>query len=314
MIGPAILVEAPGLLATVQDRGRPGRAAQGIAPSGALDRGALALANRLLGNTRDAAALEITMGGFSAVLLPSGGPARGGGQPGVAPREADEPREPRGLWIALTGARGDAEIDGRGFGPNQAVLWPFGTRLRIGMAVAGSRFCLGVRGGVDAPIVAGSRSSDVLAGLGRPPLAPGDALAIAAEVAGPIPAAEPVPWGVTRALLEVALAPGPRADWFAPSASAALFGEPWLVSNDANRVGMRLLGPALQRVREGELPSEGMVVGAVQVPPSGLPTVLLADGPVTGGYPVIAVVAAASLDLLAQARPGERLVFRRALP
>lgn len=302
MSGASILIEAPGLLATVQDLGRPGHADQGIAPSGALDRGALALANRLLGNARGAATLEITMGGFSAVLVPARRAA-----PGATPHAA-----PRGLWIALTGARGDAEIGGRPLGPNQAVFWPAGTRLRIGMAEAGVRFCLAVRGGIDAPIVAGSRSSDVLAGLGHPPLAPGDTVAIAGDLAGPIPASDPVPRGLERALLEVALAPGPRAEWFTPAARAALFDATWLVSNDSNRVGMRLHGPVLERVRAGELPSEGMVVGAVQVPPSGMPTVLLSDGPVTGGYPVIAVVAAASLDRLAQARPGERLRFRRA--
>ena len=107
---------------------------------------------------------------------------------------------------------------------------------------------------------------------------------------------------------------GPRADWFEASALASLFDEPWLVTNDSNRVGMRLAGPALARARGGELPSEGMVVGAMQVPPSGQPTVLLADGPVTGGYPVIAVVAEASLDRLAQARPGQRVRFRHAQP
>jgi allophanate hydrolase subunit 2 len=110
----------------------------------------------------------------------------------------------------------------------------------------------------------------------------------------------------------VRLAPGPRADWFAASALALLFEGTWTVGAAADRVGLRLDGPALDRVREGELPSEGMVAGALQVPPSGRPTILLADGPVTGGYPVIAVVTDASLDALGQARPGDGLRFSHA--
>src|SRR5690606_41013200 len=104
----------------------------------------------------------------------------------------------------------------------------------------------------------------------------------------------------------------PRADWFAPSALELLFEETWVVTGAADRVGMRLDGPELARTREGELPSEGMVPGALQVPPSGRPTILLADGPVTGGYPVIAVATDAALDALAQARPGTALRFRHA--
>ncbi|WP_286794378.1 biotin-dependent carboxyltransferase family protein [Microbacterium sp. UBA3394] len=106
------------------------------------------------------------------------------------------------------------------------------------------------------------------------------------------------------------MAPGPRSDWFDDDARVALFDGEWTVAADADRVGVRLDGPVLTRRRTGELPSEGMVPGALQVPPSGRPTVLLADGPVTGGYPVIAVVADADLDLLAQARPGSRIRFR----
>ena len=88
----------------------------------------------------------------------------------------------------------------------------------------------------------------------------------------------------------------------------------WTVTNDADRVGVRLDGPVLERTRDGELPSEGMVTGALQVPPTGRPTILLADGPVTGGYPVIAVATDAALDAIAQARPGTRIRFRHARP
>lgn len=288
-------IERPGLLATVQDLGRPGLASRGIAPSGALDRAALRTANRLLGNPEGAAGIELTMGGFAAVLLP-----------GMA-SAAD-------AWIAVTGAWGGITIDGRSVDPNRALRLPAGARLEIGIPTHGVRPYLAVRGGVDAPLVAGSRSTDVMAGLGRAALAPGDVIGIRDGAIAPVPSNDLSPWSVPAGDIDVMLAPGPRADWFEASALAALFDEPWLVTNDSNRVGMRLSGASLTRSRGGELPSEGMVVGAIQVSPSGMPTVLLADGPVTGGYPVIAVVAEASLDRLAQARPGQRVRFRHAQP
>jgi allophanate hydrolase subunit 2 len=123
------------------------------------------------------------------------------------------------------------------------------------------------------------------------------------------------PWGAPHdEELEIELAPGPRGDWFTASAHRTLFETVWTASNAADRIGLRLDGPSLERARADELPSEGMVPGAIQVPPSGRPTILLADGPVTGGYPVIAVVTDAALDLLAQARPGTRIRFRHARP
>lgn len=293
-------VTQPGLLATVQDLGRPARASQGIAPSGALDRGALRIANRLVGNAEGAAGIEITIGGFSAVLQAGSDAGAGSGGGGV--------------WIAVTGAAGEVTIDGRGVGMHRAVWWPVGARLDISIATAGVRFYLGVRGGIDVPLIAGSRATDVMAGLGLAPLVAGDRVLVGNNEVAPVPANDVAPWGVQAGRLDVDLWLGPRADWLAPAALDTLFGASWLVTNDSNRVGMRLEGPALDRIREGELPSEGMVVGAVQVPPSGAPTVLLADGPVTGGYPVIAVVAEASLDRLAQARPGQRIAFRHASP
>lgn len=286
---PGVRVIEPGLLATVQDLGRPGRASLGIARSGALDRAALRRANRLIGNPEDAAGLEITLGGFRAVAE-------------------------RDLWVALAGAFGSGEIDGRPLDRNLPLLWPAGAELRVGWFAAGARAWLAVRGGIDVPPVAGSRATDVLAGIGPAALAAGDVLPVGPPPADPVPAIDVAPWTAPGDdPLEIELATGPRAGWFAASALAALFEEDWLVGGDADRVGIRLDGPELERVRADELPSEGMVPGALQVPPSGRPVILLADGPVTGGYPVIAVVADASLDALAQAAPGTRLRFRRAL-
>jgi biotin-dependent carboxylase-like uncharacterized protein len=178
--------------------------------------------------------------------------------------------------------------------------------------VVGLRTYVAVRGGVDVPAVLGSRSTDVLSGLGPAPLAEGAVLPVGDAYSGPPPAVEvaPVPAPSTDDLV-VRVVPGPRDDWFTPDALTTLFAEPYTVTADSNRVGVRLDGPALTRARDGELPSEGMVTGSVQVPSGGKPIVFLADHPVTGGYPVIGVVLAADLPVLAQARPGQVVRFRR---
>lgn len=284
----ALRVVEPGLLATIQDLGRPGKAALGVAPSGALDRGALRAANRLVGNAEGAAAIEVTMGGFRAVAA------------------AD-------LWFAVTGAWGPVTLDGKPIDPYEAHAWRRGAEVHLDWFGHGARAYIAVRGGFDVREVVGSRSTDLLAGLGPAPIRAGDALAVRGVPAGPIPVAEAWPWTAPHDdEFEVELAPGPRGDWFAASAHEALFAQAWTVTAHADRVGLRLDGPELVRTRGGELPSEGMVPGALQVPPTGRPTILLADGPVTGGYPVIAVATDASLDALAQARPGSRIRFRHA--
>lgn len=286
--GGGIRILEPGLLTTVQDLGRSGAGSVGVAASGALDRGALRTANRLLGNPEGAAGLEVTMGGFRAVAE-------------------------RDLWVAVAGAWGVVALDGREVDPYEAHPWPAGAELRLDWFAHGARGYVAVRGGVDARLALGSRATDLLAGLGPAALRAGDVIGVRDDVAAPIPVAPPAAWGAPHDdELELELAPGPRADWFTPEARETLFEAVWTVSNHADRVGARLDGPALARLRTDELASEGMVPGALQVPPSGRPTILLADGPVTGGYPVIAVVTDASLDLVAQARPGTRIRFRHA--
>ena len=157
------------------------------------------------------------------------------------------------------------------------------------------------------------RSTDTLSGLGPAPLAAGDVLGVGDIASAPIPALDPLTlWAPTDGAVDIQAYPGPRADGFTPAAVAAFFEEEWTVSADSNRIGLRLTGPVLDRRGADELPSEGMLAGSVQVPPSGLPTVLLADHPVTGGYPVIAVVADAALDAFAQLRPGQKVRFRHA--
>ena len=284
----AFVVVQPGPLTTIQDLGRRA-AALGIARSGALDRAALRAANRLVGNPEDAAGLEVTMGGFRA-------------------------RAMRDLWIAATGASAPLRIAGRRVDAQVAHAWPGGAELELGMPARGVRTYLAVRGGIEAPAVVGSRATDTMSGLGPDPLRAGSDVVVGCGAVAPIPVLEFPPWGEPQDdEIELDLAPGPRAEWFSASSRERLFTEVWTVAGDADRRGVRLDGPAdrgLDRIRDAELPSEGMVPGAIQVPPSGRPTILLADGPVTGGYPVVAVVADASLDALAQARPGTRIRFR----
>lgn len=277
---------ATGPLSTVQDLGRPGLAAIGVGQSGAADLASLRLANRLVGNPEAAAGIEVTFGGL------------------VARAHGD-------LVVALTGAPCPMAVAARRASPNAVVSVPDGAELRLGPPETGLRSYLAVRGGVDVRPVLESRSTDTLAGIGPDPIARGAQLPV-----GSPPATQPnvdfVPVSApTGGDLELRVITGPRADWFTAMAHDTLLAHPYEVTAETNRVGMRLSGPVLDRERDDELPSEGMVRGALQVPPSGQPTLLLTDHPVTGGYPVIAVVVSADIGLAAQARPGQRLRFRQ---
>ncbi|WP_207631356.1 MULTISPECIES: biotin-dependent carboxyltransferase family protein [unclassified Actinopolyspora] len=280
-------VLSTGPLATVQDLGRAGAGDIGVGVSGAADRGSLRLANRLVGNREEAAAIEITLGGLALCAR-------------------------RALTVAVTGADCPIAVDGRGGAVNTVLRVPAGAELTTGAPERGSRAYLAVRGGVDVEPVLGSRSTDTLSGLGPDPLRAGDLLPVGSPPADfPVVDAAPVP-GPPAGDLELTVVPGPRADWFTEGALSTLFSGTYRVTPRSDRVGMRLDGPLLERAGAGELPSEGMVSGALQVPPSGEPTLFLADHPVTGGYPVIAVVRSADVDRAAQARPGQRLRFRPA--
>ena len=298
----AIEVLETGPLTLIEDLGRPGFAHLGVTSSGALDRAALRLANRLVGNDEGAAGLEILFGDFTARFTSS-------------------------CWFAVTGAWGALYLDDDEVDPNTATAARAGAVLSIASAMRGVRFYLSLRGGVAADAVLGSRSTDLLSYLGPAPVMPGDVLQLG-EPAHPIPLLDFVPVELPDDdLVTVRAHPGPRSDWFTAAAVDAFFGREWSVSIASNRIGTRLEPvrvPAhvagrppeprvvLERRVGDELPSEPMVAGAVQVSPDGTPTVLLADHPVTGGYPVIAVVADRSLDVFAQLRPGQRMQFRHA--
>ena len=272
----------PGPLALIEDAGRHGLADVGVSPSGAFDRRAFAAGAELVGNDADRqAAIEIVLGG-------------------LAVRTLDR------LVVALTGARCRLEVDGRPAPWATAIQLAPGAELTLGMPGTGLRSYLSVAGGIEVPPVLGSRSTDQLSGLGPPRLVAGMVLPVGPGAPGPAdpipdPAADPV--GKTV----LTLLPGPRTDWLADPAGLA---GSWTVSPDSNRVGVRLTGPALARAArfQGvELPSEPLVRGAVQLPPSGQPVVFGPDHPTTGGYPVVAVLTDASSDRLAQCRPGEQV-------
>ncbi|MFG1675234.1 biotin-dependent carboxyltransferase family protein [Micromonospora sp. NPDC049282] len=280
-----------GALTTVQDQGRPGWAHLGVPRSGALDPAALRLANRLVGNPEHAAGLEITVTGCVLRLT-------------------------RAVTVALTGAPADVLVEhpprvgsAVGWRPGDVgrpLSLPAGAVLRIGPARVGVRTWLAVSGGIAVEPVLGSRSTDTLSGLGPPPLRDGDRLPLGAPTGPPPPVdlavAPPLPTD-----LWLAVRPGPRQDWFNPDAFDLLRRAAYTVAPASNRVGARLAGAALPRAVVGELPSEGLVLGAVQVPPDGQPLVFLADHPTTGGYPVIGVVD--DVTPLAQARPGTTVRF-----
>ncbi|MGY4858692.1 5-oxoprolinase subunit B/C family protein [Cryobacterium sp. AP23] len=285
----ALEIIAPGMLTLLQDLGRPGYASMGVSSSGALDPVSLRDANRLVGNPAGTAGLELTFGGLRLT-------ARGE------------------QVLALTGAPAPLSITG----PNGSRIvhsgHPFalgtGETLVVGTPTAGLRSYLAVRGGFDLAPVLGSLSTDVLAGLGPAPVTAGAVLPVGMPRGIPavgLPGSPAAPLDTTEVVLDVVL--GPRTDWFSADAVDVLTGQSWLVSPRSNRVGLRLEGESLTRVIDAELPSEGTVAGAIQIPPNGQPVLFLADHPLTGGYPVIGSVATHHLPLAGQLPPGARIRF-----
>lgn len=280
----SLTVIEPGLLSLVQDGGRPGLGHLGVSPSGAFDRDALRVANLLVGNAPQTAAVEALGGGLTL-------------------------RADAAHVIAVAGAPCDVAVDGVQMSHGRAVHVAAGQILRVGSPVAGLRAYIGVAGGLVAPTELGSASTDTLAALGPEPLRAGDVLSTG--IARPAPGLDDVPALIRSGDLTLDIVLGPRDDWFSAEAIRRLLENPWQVSAASNRIGVRLTGPRLDRARTEELSSEPCVRGSVQVAADGQPIVFGPDHPVTGGYPVIAVVIDAHTDLLAQARPGQIIRFRR---
>ncbi|MCG5432053.1 5-oxoprolinase/urea amidolyase family protein [Mycobacterium sp. MYCO198283] len=282
-------VLATGPLALVEDLGRPGLGHLGVPPSGAADRHAHELANRLVANPVDRATIEVTLGGLH--LRVRGGDA----------------------LIAVTGADTRPAADGNPFGGNSVHHARDGERIALAAPSTGLRSYLAVRGGIAVEPVLGSRSHDVLSGIGPAPLRAGDVLPVGEHTAD-FPELDQAPVAAVGAdVVELAVVPGPRDDWLADP--DALVHRDWVASDRSDRVGVRLSGAALRhRQPDRQLPSEGAVRGSIQVPPNGLPVILGPDHPVTGGYPVVGVVTSGDVDKVAQLRPGQAVRFHWSRP
>ncbi|MDT4964084.1 MAG: hypothetical protein QOF87_3731 [Pseudonocardiales bacterium] len=272
-----IEIVQPGPFASIQDAGRSGFARLGVARSGAFDRAALRLANRLVGNQPETAAIELTLGGLAF-------------------------RVHDAVTVSLAGAVCP------GFDWGTAITLPTGATVRLGAPTQGLRSYLAVRGGVAVAAELGSRSTDTMSGLGPAALHRGDRLAVGSDGTDEISYATATPRPARTRLRVIT---GPRDDWFTATALTQLTAETWTVRAESNRVGIRLDGPRLERARAGELASEPTLPGALQVPPDGRPILFGPDAPVTGGYPVIAVVCDDDLDAAAQLRPGDPIMFSR---
>ena len=296
MTGPsagALTVVRPGLATTVQDLGRPGHAHLGVPRGGAVDRAALVRANRLVGNPDDAAGLEVLLRGPALTSA-------------------------TGWTVAVAGAGCRLTVDGNPAPEGWAVTVPAGATLSLDRVRDGLRCYLAVRGGLDLPLVLGSRSADLLSGLGPPPLVEGMLLPV-----GPVPGACPVAaaarpdGGPPRAedgalLLDVVPGPHGSADARADAHLQTALGGPWEVDPRSDRTALRLTGPALPAL--DRVGSSGLLPGALQVPPDGRPLLFLAGAPATGGYPVVGVLTTPAVDRAAQLRPGDRLRLRLVPP
>lgn len=291
---PVLEVLRAGLLDTIQDAGRPDAARWGVPRGGAADPVALALANALVDNDPDAAAVEMTLAGPTLrVLAPT--------------------------TVALAGAElgGRVEETGERLAAGTSLrVRPGWTLVLDGPAAHGARAYLAVPGGVAVAPVLGSRATALGAGFGGldgRALRAGDVLR-AASPGSPVPARWPASAAPTRGPVVLGVTPGPHAPDPADPRLVALAARAWRVGEASDRMGLRLDGPALPDApgvagAAGDLVSHGVRPGALQVPPGGRPIVLLADAQPTGGYPVLAVVIAADRPRLGQLRPGDEVRF-----
>lgn len=290
----------PGLLTSVQDLGRPGHAALGVPTSGAADALSLVVANRLVGNPDGAAALEWTLTG------------------GALSTDAD-------VTLAWAGAPMPAALEEPGAGlrplrPGAPFVLQAGQVLHLGPPPWGVRTYLAVAGGLDVPLVLGSASTHLpgaLGGLEGRALRAGDRLPLGRTRGAPraglaASTLEGLAARLRRARLRAV--PGSHADAFDAAARAAFWAGRFTVSSRSDRTGLRLAGPAAPPPSSGSLLTEGLPVGAVEVPGGGEALVLGADGPPTGGYAVIACIAAVDLPRLGQARPQESLSLEPVTP
>jgi len=285
-----IQVQIPGLLTTVQDLGREGFGSIGVSPSGAADPISLRLGNRLVANPDNGATLEMTLLGGTFFF-------------------------PEGAVLALAGSEFGATLDGSPVDLWTSVKTRPGQTLRLGPARWGARCYLCVQGGIVVAPFLGSASTHILSGLGGfegRPLRKGDVLQIGPAMR---------PYGkrtlapevsdrlLQRAVLRVT--PGPQMDWFPESSLRSFYTNTYRVSEQSNRMGLRLEGAPVSQESDGQMITEGVSLGAVQVPPGGLPIILFVEQQTTGGYPKIANVISADLHRVGQLRPRDEIRFEQ---
>ncbi len=288
----SLRISEPGLFSTIQDLGRVGHQRIGVPPSGALDGLALRMGNAVLGQQQNTAALEMCRVGAGMVV------------------------EAASLRFCVTGADAPVTLDGVALAPWRSHTARHGQRLHIGRIRGGAAY-LCVQGGFALAPVLGSLSTYTRAGFGGfqgRRLAAGDALPLALPEAPAMPERLlPHPVAAERARpLRVLL--GPHADMFTEAAIRTLLTEPYQVTNNADRLGMRLFGAPLEHLGPKEIVSDGNNTGCLQVPGDGQPIVLMPDRQTAGGYPKIATVITADLHRLGQAIPGSQLVFEAIAP
>jgi antagonist of KipI len=290
----AIVVVKPGMLTTVQDAGRWGFQSRGVPVAGPMDPVSFRLANAIVGNRRDASALEVTLLGPELIF--------------------EDART-----IAVTGAEFDITVDDVEVSLNASVTVPGGGRLRFGRRRRGARAYLAVHGGITVPPRLGSRATHVISGMGGfegRPLRSGDTLPVgshwpAARVqsAAVLPV---VPLPGTPALVRVL--PGPQHELFSLDALDVLRSAPYTIAQNSDRMGFRLEGPRLTHAASPDIISDATPLGVLQVPASGQPILLMADRQTTGGYPKIATVITADLAIAGQLAPGDTISFEVCTP
>jgi antagonist of KipI len=305
-----IQVEAPGLLTTVQDLGREGFGPMGVSPSGAADAISLRIGNRLLGNPEDTAGLEMTLLGGAFVF-------------------------PDGAVLALTGSDFGATLDGKPVEAWTSFEVQPGQTLRLGPTRSGARCYLCVRGGVEVMPFLGSASTHLLSGLGGHEgraLRKGDVLKIGAaseygleetsksacstggtRASGPIRKRRVAAKALERLSPRIVLrvTPGPQSDWFPEPAQQIFYASTYRVAEESNRMGLRLEGAPVPDGSGGKMITEGVSIGAVQIPSGGLPIILFVEQQTTGGYAKISNVISADLRSLGQLRPRDEIRFER---
>jgi antagonist of KipI len=285
-----IHVRVPGLLTTVQDLGRRGFGPIGVSPSGAADPISLRLGNRLVANEESAAGLEMMLLGGTFVF-------------------------PQGAALALTGSDFGATLDDVRVNLGASVQVRPGQTLRLGPTTSGARCYLCVQGGIAVKPFLGSASTHILSGLGGlegRPLRKGDVLRIgrgSKRYRGRKVAQRASENFSRRSVLRVT--PGPQVDWFSDSSLRTFYRSTYRVGEQSNRMGLRLEGAAISQRGAREMITEGVSLGAIQVPAGGSPIILFVEQQTTGGYPKIANVISADLHRVGQIRPRDEIRFEQ---